>query len=160
MPSSEVNALAKTQADGINTRADSKDSLFASFRKVLPGYRGFQPASVHNSRSFKAADRTTYGAGNAAMSQCCKASGGLSRPQCAGESLIIKEMFTAPLDGRPSDNGLTNAQLFYQEIRPFEGLPRVHYPNARHQIGMKFPANSVSSMKDSGVNLVKSVKCA
>merc|ERR1712166_1161753 len=112
MPASDVNSHAKVQADGSGTRPDMKDSLFASFRKVLPGYRGFQPAA-------------------------------------ASESLIIKEMFTAPLDGRPSDNGLTNAQLFYQEIRPYEGLPRVHYPNARHQVGCRFPANSVSSMKDS-----------
>ena len=157
MPASDVNSHAKVQADGSGTRPDMKDSLFASFRKVLPGYRGFQPASVHNSRTFETADGTTYGAGNASMGRYCT---GLSRPAAASESLIIKEMFTAPLDGRPSDNGLTNAQLFYQEIRPYEGLPRVHYPNARHQVGMRFPANSVSSMKDSGVNMLKGIKCA
>jgi len=160
MPASEINTLATTQADGLVTRPDSKDSLFASFRKVLPGYRGFQPASVHNCRSFETADGTTYGAGNASMTQYCKDSGGLSRPQAAGESLIIKEMFTAPLVGRPSDNGLANAQLFYRDTRPYEGLPRVHYPNARHQVGMRFPANSVSSMKDSGANMTRGIKCA
>jgi len=157
MPASDVNSHAKVQADGSGTRPDMKDSLFASFRKVLPGYRGFQPASVHNSRTFETADGTTYGAGNASMGRYCT---GLSRPAAASESLIIKEMFTAPLDGRPSDNGLTNAQLFYQEIRPYEGLPRVHYPNARHQVGCRFPANSVSSMKDSGANMLKGIKCA
>jgi len=150
IPKSETNQHANSQANLDSNRADMKDSLFASYRRVLPGYRGFQPRSVHNNRSFDSQHGTTYGAGNASMKRYCH---GLSRPEAGGESLIIKSMFTAPLDGRPSDNGLTNAQTFFSNVRPYEGLPRVHYPNGRHQAGCKFAMTSVSSMKDSGANL-------
>merc|ERR1711871_1309252 len=152
IPKSETNQHAHTQANLGADRPDMKDSLFASYRRVLPGYRGFQPQSVHNDRSFETAHGTTYGAGNASMKRYCR-SNTLSRPEAGGESLIIKSMFTAPLDGRPSDNGLTNAQTFFSNVRPYEGLPRVHYPNVRHQAGCKFAMTSVSSMKDSGANL-------
>lgn len=72
--------------------------------------------------------------------------------QAGGESLILKEMFQAPLEGRPSDNGVANAQLYYQSTRPYEGLPRIHYPSKTHMVGCKFASTSVATMADSGVN--------
>eukprot|EP00657_Telonema_sp_P-1_P010338 TRINITY_DN4722_c0_g1_i1.p1 TRINITY_DN4722_c0_g1~~TRINITY_DN4722_c0_g1_i1.p1 ORF type:complete len:372 (-),score=31.83 TRINITY_DN4722_c0_g1_i1:157-1272(-) len=150
IPVSQANQHAKGHADAETSRCDMKDTLFASYRRVLPGYVGFQPKSVHNNRSFLAQPGTTYGAGNVSMQRYCT---GLPRPEAGGESLIMKTMFTAPLDGRPSDNGLTNAQTFYQNIRPLEGLPRVHYPSQRHQVGCRFGSSSIASMKDSGANL-------
>jgi len=80
----------------------------------------------------------------------------LKRPEAGGESLILKEMFQAPLDGRPSDNGITNAQTYYANVRPYEGLPRVHYPSKTHMVGCKFGgqigSTSVANMEESGVN--------
>lgn len=67
IPKAATNAHANYQANASSTRADMKDTLFASYRRVLPGYVGFQPQSVHNDRSFATADGTTYGAGKAML---------------------------------------------------------------------------------------------
>lgn len=116
---------------------------------MVPGYTGFQPDSVHNVRTFDVQLVTTYGAQNHSM---VESGYDLKRPEAGGESLILKEMFQAPLEGRPSDNGLTNAQTYYQIMRPYEGLPRIHYPSRTHMVGCKFASTNVASMGDSGVN--------
>lgn len=146
---SDHNDHALSHGFGKDTRASLKETLFDCYCKVLPGYTGFQPDSVHNVRTFDVQLVTTYGAGNHSMVESGR---GLKRPEAGGESLILKEMFQAPLEGRPSDNGLTNAQTYYQCVRPFEGLPRIHYPSKTHMVGCKFATTSVANVADSGVN--------
>lgn len=146
---SENNDHALSHGFGKDTRASMKETLFDCYCKVLPGYTGFQPNSVHNVRTFDVQLVTTYGAGNHSMVETGR---GLKRPEAGGESLILKEMFQAPLEGRPSDNGLTNAQTYYQCVRPYEGLPRIHYPSKTHMVGCKFATTSVANVADSGVN--------
>lgn len=145
----DSNPHAISHGYGKDTRASMKETLFDCYTKVMPGYTGFQPDSVHNVRTFDVQLVTTYGAGNHSMVETNR---GLKRPEAGGESLILKEMFQAPLEGRPSDNGLTNAQTYYQCVRPFEGLPRIHYPSKTHMVGCKFATTSVANVKDSGVN--------
>jgi len=149
IPQSEQNDHAIGHGFGKDTRVSLKETLFDCYRKVLPGYTGFQPGSVHNVRTFDTQLVTTYGAQNHSMVELRRE---LKRPEAGGESLILKQMFQAPLEGRPSDNGLTNAQTYYQIMRPYEGLPRVHYPSKTHMVGCKFASTSVANVKDSGVN--------
>jgi len=145
----DANDHAISHGYGKETRASMKETLFDCYTKVMPGYTGFQPDSVHNVRTFDVQLVTTYGAGNHSMVETNR---GLKRPEAGGESLILKEMFQAPLEGRPSDNGLTNAQTYYQCVRPYEGLPRIHYPSKTHMVGCKFGSTSVANVRDSGVN--------
>merc|ERR1712178_132043 len=149
IPCSNMGEHALSHGFGKDTRASLKETLFDCYRKVLPGYTGFQPASVHNVRTFDVPLVTTYGAQNHSMVELGRE---LKHPEAGGESLILKEMFQAPLEGRPSDNGVANAQLFYQQMRPYEGLPRIHYPSKTHMVGCKFASTSVANMADSGVN--------
>jgi len=149
LPVSEVNDHALMHGFGNDSRASLKETLFDSYRKVLPGYTGFQPASVHNVRTFDVPLVTTHGATNHSMLELGSK---LKRPEAGGESLILKEMFQAPLEGRPSDNGVANAQLYYCQVRPYEGLPRIHYPSKTHMVGCKFASTSVTSLGESGVN--------
>merc|ERR1711988_283482 len=149
IPKSDINEHALSHGFGKDTRASLKETLFDCYRKVLPGYTGFQPASVHNVRTFDVPLVTTHGSQNHSMLELGRP---LKRPEAGGESLILKEMFQAPLDGRPSDNGLTNAQTYYTCVRPYEGLPRVHYPSKTHMVGCKFASTNVACMADSGVN--------
>jgi len=149
MPKSESNEHAQSHGFGEDTRTSLKETLFECYRKVLPGYTGFQPASVHNVRTFDVPLVTSYGSQNHSMVELGRE---LKRPEAGGESLILKEMFQAPLEGRPSDNGLTNAQTYYQLMRPYEGLPRIHYPSKTHMVGCKFASTTVATMGDSGVN--------
>lgn len=149
IPCSDVNEHAQAQGFGADTRASLKETLFDCYRKVLPGYTGFQPGSVHNVRTFDVPLVTSHGATNHSMLEL---GAPLKRPEAGGESLILKDMFQAPLEGRPSDNGLCNAQLYYCEVRPYEGLPRIHYPSKTHMVGCKFPSTSVAKMSESGVN--------
>lgn len=149
IPQADVNEYALSHGFGNDTRASLKETLFECYRKVLPGYTGFQPASVHNVRTFDVPLMTTHGSQNHSMLELCRE---LKGPAAGGESLILKEMFQAPLEGRPSDNGLTNAQTYYTCVRPYEGLPRVHYPSKTHMVGCKFASTSVASTADSGVN--------
>jgi len=149
IPSSEVNDHALMHGFGNESRASLKETLFESYRKVLPGYTGFQPASVHNVRTFDVPLVTSHGATNHSMLELGSK---LKRPEAGGESLILKQMFQAPLEGRPSDNGVANAQLYYAQIRPYEGLPRIHYPSKTHMVGCKFASTSVSNLSESGVN--------
>merc|ERR1711988_1313735 len=149
IPKSDINEHALSHGFGKDTRASLKETLFDCYRKVLPGYTGFQPASVHNVRTFDVPLVTTYGAQNHSMVELGRE---LKHPEAGGESLILKEMFQAPLEGRPSDNGLTNAQCYYQNTRPYEGLPRIHYPSKTHMVGCKFASTNVACMADSGVN--------
>jgi len=149
IPESQGNEHALSHGFGKDTRGSLKETLFDCYRKVVPGYTGFQPASVHNVRTFDVPLVTTHGAQNHSMLELHRE---LKRPEAGGESLILKEMFQAPLDGRPSDNGLTNAQTYYSCVRPYEGLPRVHYPSKTHMVGCKFASTSVANMEESGVN--------
>jgi len=149
MPKSESNEHANSHGFGQDTRASLKETLFDCYRKVLPGYTGFQPASVHNVRTFDVPLVTSYGSQNHSMVELDRP---LKRPEAGGESLILKEMFQAPLEGRPSDNGLTNAQTYYQLMRPYEGLPRIHYPSKTHMVGCKFATTTVANVGNSGVN--------
>lgn len=149
IPKSDNNEHALSHGYGKDTRASLKETLFECYRKVLPGYTGFQPESVHNVRTFDVPLVTTYGAQNHSMIELGRE---LKHPEAGGESLILKEMFQAPLEGRPSDNGVANAQLYYQHMRPYEGLPRIHYPSKTHMVGCKFASTSVGNMADSGVN--------
>lgn len=149
IPKSDCNEHARGHGFGKDTRQSLKETLFDCYRKVVPGYTGFQPDSVHNVRTFDVQLVTTYGSQNHSMVETGMP---LKRPEAGGESLILNEMFQAPLEGRPSDNGLTNAQTYYQLMRPFEGLPRIHYPSKTHMVGCKFATTSVASMADSGVN--------
>jgi len=149
IPKSDTNDHALSHGFGKDTRASLKETLFECYRKVLPGYTGFQPASVHNVRTFDVPLVTTYGAQNHSMIELGRE---LKHPEAGGESLILKEMFQAPLEGRPSDNGVANAQLYYQSMRPYEGLPRIHYPSKTHMVGCKFASTSVATLADSGVN--------
>lgn len=149
IPQAQTNEHAQSHGFAQHTRASLKESLFDCYRKVLPGYTGFQPASVHNVRTFDVPLVTTHGAQNHSMLELRKS---LKRPEAGGESLILKEMFQAPLEGRPSDDGLTNAQTYYTCVRPYEGLPRVHYPSKTHMVGCRFASTSVANMEDSGVN--------
>merc|ERR1712159_850933 len=149
IPESQGNEHALSHGFGKDTRGSLKETLFDCYRKVVPGYTGFQPASIHNVRTFDVPLVTTHGAQNHSMLELHRE---LKRPEAGGESLILKEMFQAPLDGRPSDNGLTNAQTYYSCVRPYEGLPRVHYPSKTHMVGCKFASTSVANMEESGVN--------
>jgi len=153
IPESQVNEHALSHGFGKDTRGSLKETLFECYRKVVPGYTGFQPASVHNVRTFDVPLATTHGSQNHSMLELQRE---LKRPEAGGESLILKEMFQAPLDGRPSDNGITNAQTYYANVRPYEGLPRVHYPSKTHMVGCKFGgqigSTSVANMEESGVN--------
>lgn len=149
IPKADQNEHALAHGFGKDTRTSLKETLFDCYRKVLPGYTGFQPDSVHNVRTFDVQLVTTYGAQNHSMVELGRE---LKPPEAGGESLILKEMFQAPLEGRPSDNGLTNAQTYYQLMRPYEGLPRIHYPSQTHMVGCKFASTNVASMGDSGVN--------
>lgn len=149
IPTSEVNDHALMHGFGSDTRASLKETLFECYRKVLPGYTGFQPASVHNVRTFDVPLVTSHGATNHSMLGLQKT---LKRPEAGGESLILKEMFQAPLEGRPSDNGVANAELYYSNVRPYEGLPRIHYPSKTHMVGCKFASTSVANIAESGVN--------
>jgi len=149
IPEAQINDHAVGHGFGQHTRASLKETLFDCYRKVLPGYTGFQPASVHNVRTFDVPLVTTHGSQNHSMLELRRK---LKRPEAGGESLILKEMFQAPLEGRPSDNGLTNAQTYYTCVRPYEGLPRVHYPSKTHMVGCRFASTSVAAMEESGVN--------
>jgi len=64
---SDINEHALSHGFGKDTRASLKETLFDCYRKVLPGYTGFQPASVHNVRTFDVPLVTTYGAQNHSM---------------------------------------------------------------------------------------------
>ena len=37
-----------------------------------------------------------------------------------------------------SDNGKSQAELYYHHVRPKEGLPRIYYPSTTTQFGTQF----------------------
>ena len=40
--------------------------------------------------------------------------------------------------GLLSDNGKSQAELYYHHVRPKEGLPRIYYPSTTTQFGTQF----------------------
>jgi len=117
------------------TQRCKEDTLFDSFREKPVGYLGYQPTSVYNRRTWEIPDITTTGAVNKAMvgmGQIPK------RPEARNTSTLLDESFSGPLDGRPSDNGVFNSQIYYKLVRPLEGAARSHIPSMTHPAGRKF----------------------
>ena len=81
----DANEHAIAHGYGKDTRASMKETLFDCYTKVMPGYTGFQPDSVHNVRTFDVQLVTTYGAGNHSMVETNR---GLKRPEAGGESVM------------------------------------------------------------------------
>jgi len=111
------------------------DTLFDSFREKPVGYTGYEPTSVYNRRTWEVPVVTTQGATNATM----VGTGYVPRrPEAGGTSALLDDMFAGPLDGRPSDNGVFNSQLYYKLVRPLEGACRSFKPSDTHISGRKF----------------------
>lgn len=119
-----------------------EDTLFDSFNERPIGYMGYAPTTVFNRRTWTPQTRTTAGASDLAMVGMGHK---LKKPEAAGESAILSDFFAGPLDGRPSDNGQFEAQVFYGRVRPFEGAPRPHWPSGTHPTGRKFMNASIST---------------
>jgi len=119
-----------------------EDTLFDSFREKPVGYLGYAPTSVYNRRSWAQKDLevTTQGACNKSMTGMNVP---LRKPEAGGENNLLKEMFAGPLEGRPSDNGEFNSQIFYKLLRPLEGAARGFHPSGIHPAGRKFLKPSV-----------------
>eukprot|EP00658_Telonema_sp_P-2_P029826 TRINITY_DN22627_c0_g1_i2.p1 TRINITY_DN22627_c0_g1~~TRINITY_DN22627_c0_g1_i2.p1 ORF type:complete len:378 (+),score=60.89 TRINITY_DN22627_c0_g1_i2:81-1214(+) len=118
-----------------------EDTLFDSFNERPIGYQGYAPTTVYNRRTWSPHTRSTAGATDIAMMNMGYS---LKRPEAGGESAILSSFFAGPLEGRPSDNGNFNAQVFYSHVRPFEGAPRSHWPSSCHPSGRKFAQPAVT----------------
>ncbi len=57
--------------------------------------------------------------------------------------MLLLTVHIGPLEGKPSDNGQFEAQVFFSRTRPLEGLPRGHWPSETHPSGHKLAAPSV-----------------
>ena len=145
IPSPEMGARARQHGWAQQPRATQRckeDTLFDSFREKPVGYLGYTPTSVYNRRTWSQKDlaATTQGAGNQSMTGM---NAPLKRPEAGGTSGLLHEMFAGPLEGRPSDNGEFNSQIFYKLLRPLEGACRAFHPSSIHPAGRKFLKPSV-----------------
>ena len=125
-----------------STQRCKEDTLFDSFREKPVGYLGYAPTSVYNRRTWSQDDLqvTTQGACNKSMTGMEVP---LKRPEAGGDNKLLKEMFSGPLEGRPSDNGEFNSQIYYKLLRPYEGAARGFHPSSIHPAGRKFLKPSV-----------------
>jgi hypothetical protein len=119
-----------------------EDTLFDSFNERPIGYLGYSPTTVFNRRTWSPPLGTTNGATDRAVQDLNYK---LERPQAASYSSTLHEMFAGPLEGRPSASGEHSAQVFYREVRPFEGVPRGHQASRTHPAGHKFSVPVVTS---------------
>jgi len=118
-----------------------EDTLFDSFPEKPAGYRGYAPTSVYNRRTWEIPTSTTNGASNAAMQAMNHTP---CRPAAGGTATLLDDMFSGPLDGRPSDNGVFNSQVYYKLVRPLEGACRSFVPSKTHHTGRKFMNPSIT----------------
>lgn len=144
IPSPNAGPRAVEHGKAIKARPTQRckeDTLFDSFREKPSGYQGYEPTSVYNRRTWEIPEITTNGAANAAM----QGMGYVPKPPDAGgSSELLNCMFSGPLDGRPSDNGVFNSQVFYKLVRPLEGACRAFNPISRHPAGRKFLNPSIT----------------
>lgn len=119
-----------------------EDTLFDSFNERPIGYLGYSPTTVFNRRTWSPPLGTTNGASDRAVQDLNYK---LERPKAASYSSTLHEMFAGPLEGRPSASGEFSAQIFYGEVRPFEGVPRGHQPSRTHPAGHRFSVPVVTS---------------
>jgi len=119
-----------------------QDTLFDSFNERPIGYLGYAPTTVFNRRTWSPRLSTTNGASDRAVQDLNYK---LERPRAAAYNSTLHEMFAGPLEGRPSVSGEAEAQCFYSQVRPFEGVPRGHQPSRTHPAGHRFSAPVVTS---------------
>jgi hypothetical protein len=111
----------------------------------LPGTATAKPTEARNVRSQQPAhgptDATTYGFANALR----MAHGMLARDSAHAINSMkgIMGFYTSGKES-VSDNGVTDAQRFFELVRPLEGQPLRGQVNARTVVGGKFPAPSIA----------------
>jgi len=138
IPSPQAGQRAQNHGYAHKPRATQRckeDTLFDSFKEKPVGYLGYAPTSVYNRRTWEHCDVSTAGARDKAMTDMGHA---LKRPEAGGTSLLLNEAFNGPLEGRPSDNGVFNSQIYYKLLRPLEGAARGFHPSSIHPAGRKF----------------------
>jgi len=141
LPSAQNNELAVTAALGADTRKSTKDAmtlfdLDQYSRETLPHYGGFRARAPRNIRSLQEpTTQTTQGDVNFQTTRVAvkPADPAHFRKSEAG----TMSFFTAG-SVNVSDNGRSNAERYYQMLRPREGLPRIFYPSQTTAAGYKF----------------------
>jgi len=120
-------------------------SLDQYLRGAMPGYGGFKPQAPPNIRVDDPAQprdvsrtlaRTTQGA---AALACTK----LGPPKTSGRGAFISSQkgtmsFFTGGGLFVSENGKSNAQRFFMDVRPFEGTPSLHVPSKTTSSGYHF----------------------
>lgn len=138
IPHPAAGLRAHEHGSAVNPRATQRckeDTLFDSFLQKPVGYLGYAPTSVYNRRKWDLPTETTNGANDLSMVSMGHIP---KRPEAGGTSTLLDESFSGPLDGRPSDNGVFNSQIYFKLLRPLEGAARGHVPSATHPTGRKF----------------------
>mmetsp|Transcript_20719 Transcript_20719/g.53447 ORF Transcript_20719/g.53447 Transcript_20719/m.53447 type:complete len:122 (-) Transcript_20719:312-677(-) len=97
----------------------------------VPGYGGYQPTTVFNKRGgFVPSTLTTSGRNFSKHP-------GYESPEFGILNQMHKDFFQ-PGQTSQSANGNADAEVFFNRVRPLEGLPRVEKPSKETIYGYKF----------------------
>jgi len=141
IPASNQNGTALVQAECYNPRASLKDSMLLSAldqhaRDQVPRYCGFRPQVANNIKPQQAPTTLTT-SGKANFEVTSTPMKVLDNSNCRKSEVGTMSFFT-PGQVSVSDNGQSNAELYYHCVRPREGLPRIFNPSKTTASGYTF----------------------